>query len=64
MTVTLTTTSHDEGIPLDDSEKELAAGSTHGRATIPKRFHEKFGIKAPGELPRAANRRIDCARSA
>jgi len=53
----------DAGIVDLGFEKELAAVGKHGRVTIPKQFHEKLEIKTPGELPRAANRRIDHERS-
>ena len=32
------------------SEKEIVAVTKHGQATIPKRFREKLGIKAPGKV--------------
>lgn len=34
----------------NDSEKEIVAVTTHGQATIPKRFREKLGITAPGKV--------------
>ena len=34
----------------DASETEVVTVSKHGQATIPKRFREKLGIKAPGKV--------------
>jgi len=34
----------------NNSEKEVVAVTKHGQATIPKRFREKLGIKAPGKV--------------
>jgi len=31
-------------------EKQVVAVTSHGQATIPKRFREKLGIEAPGKV--------------